>query len=287
MWKSNLLAIEAHNQEADRHGYTLAMNQFGDLTDAEFNHLYNGYKGEQHFNKKKNSVFVPSTGYVPSNGSTGVDWREKGVVTPVKNQGDCGSCWAFSTTGSLEAQHHLSGQPLVSLSEQNLMDCSQAKPYGNMGCLGGTMDKAFQYIIANKGVDTESSYPYLAQTETSCRFNASTVGATMSSYVDVPINEMALTEACEKIGPISVAIDAGWISFRFYKSGVYFEPQCSTTKLNHGVLLIGYGAEASGKDFYLVKNSWGTAWGMEGYVKMARNRDNNCGIASVASYPVV
>ena len=288
VWQSNLALIQEHNSKADQHGYTLAMNQFGDLTDEEFNAKYNGYRMESGSDKSRSSsTFVPSPDFVPSNATMAVDWKTEGVVTPIKNQGDCGSCWAFSATGSLEAQHNISGKPLISLSEQNLMDCSDKKPYDNMACLGGTMDKAFQYIIDNKGVDTEISYPYLAQTEKSCRFKPTTVGATMTGFVDVPINELALTEACKKVGPISVAIDAGWITFRFYKSGVYYEPRCFTTKLNHGVLVVGYGTEVTGEQFYLVKNSWGTKWGLEGYVKMARNRDNNCGIASVASYPVV
>lgn len=285
MWQSNVVLIEDHNRQAVQRGYTLAMNQFGDLTDKEFNGRYNGFTMDQR--QESSSLFIPSPNFVPSNATMAVDWKKQGVVTPVKNQGDCGSCWAFSATGSLEAQHNLTGRPLVSLSEQNLMDCTENKPYENMACLGGTMDKAFQYIIDNKGVDTEASYPYLAQTEKTCRFSATSVGATMTGYIDIPIDEMALTEACSKIGPISVAIDAGWITFRFYKSGVYYEPRCFTTKLDHGVLVVGYGTEDTGEPFYLVKNSWGTQWGMEGYVKMARNRDNNCGIASVASYPVV
>ena len=261
------------------------MNQFGDLTDSEFNDIYNGYQMDQRKIKAKAS-FVSDSNFVPANET--VDWREQGVVTAVMNQGDCGSCWAFSATGSLEAQHRLNGNPLVSLSEQNLMDCTNGDKYGNMACLGGKMDEAFQYIIDNKGIDTEKSYPYLAQTESTCRYNASNVGATMSSFVDIPINEFALTEACLKVGPISVAIDAGLASFRFYKSGVYYEPQCYTVKLNHGVLLVGYGTDkVTGKDYYLVKNSWGTAWGMDGYIMMSRNRNNNCGIATVASYPVV
>ena len=149
------------------------------------------------------------------------------------------------------------------------------------------MVSAFEYIISNHGIDTEQSYPYLAQTEKQCRFKPATVGATMTSYFNVSQDELALTEACEKIGPISVAMDAGYSSFRFYKSGVYYEPQCSTTRLNHGVLLIGYGTDVDGREYYLVKNSWGTAWGMAGYFKIARNRNNNCGLATVASYPVV
>lgn len=290
IWKENLALIQHHNEHADK-GFTLAMNIFGDLTNEEFNKIYNGFKMEEGEKKKKKniseerSLFVASPDFMPSNATVAVDWRKQGVVTAVMNQGDCGSCWAFSATGSLEGQHKLNGKLLVSLSEQNLMDCSTL--YHNMACLGGTMDEAFQYIIDNHGVDTEASYPYLAQTETKCRYNATNVGATMSSFVDIPISEPALTEASFKIGPISVAIDAGLASFRFYKSGVYYEPQCFTTRLNHGVLLIGYGTDEDGKEYYLVKNSWGTTWGMEGYIKMSRNRNNNCGIATVASYPVV
>lgn len=282
--------IEEHNKKADEHGFTLGMNQFGDLTNAEFNRIYNGYKMDlKRLSKSNSTLFIADPNFVPSNDSAAVDWRRQGAVTKVKNQGDCGSCWSFSATGSLEGQHHLSGKPLVSLSEQNLMDCTEENTkYKNSACLGGTMDKAFQYIIDNKGVDTEASYPYLAQTEKRCRFNPANVGATMSSFVDIPINEAALTEASSKVGPISVAIDAGLESFRFYKSGVYYEPQCFTIKLNHGVLVVGYGTEeGTGKEYYLVKNSWGVSWGIDGYIKMSRNRDNNCGIASVASYPVV
>lgn len=288
MWTANLASIQEHNKKAEEHGFTLEMNRFGDLTDEEFNHIYNGYRMTP---RGSNRVFEADPGFFPSN-STAIDWRKEGVVTPVKNQGDCGSCWAFSATGSLEAQHHMKGNPLVALSEQNLMDCSTK--YGNLACLGGTMDKAFEYIIDNHGIDTEQSYPYLAQTEKQCRFKPGSVGATMTSFVDVPVNEFALVEACQKVGPISIAMDAGLMTFRFYKSGIYYEPQCSTTRLNHGVLLVGFGVDPNpidaslpGKDYYLIKNSWGVKWGMEGYFKMARNRDNNCGIATNASYPVV
>ena len=263
------------------------MNPYGDLTEDEFNALYNGYRMEEKKSimPKSEGVFVASPGFVPSNVS--IDWRKEGAVTPVMNQGDCGSCWAFSATGSLEGQHKLSGKMLVPLSQQNLMDCTLNSKYNNMACLGGIMDKAFQYIIDNHGIDTEQSYPYLAQTETKCRFTPANVGATMSNFFDISQDELALTEASEKIGPISVAMDAGYSSFRFYKSGVYYEPQCSTTRLNHGVLVIGYGTLEDGKEYYLVKNSWGTSWGMEGYFMIARNRNNNCGLATVASYPVV
>jgi len=147
------------------------------------------------------------------------------------------------------------------------------------------MDQAFQYIITNNGIDTESSYPYEGQDDT-CRYSASNIGATLSSFKDVTSgSESALTSAIMSIGPISVAIDASHSSFQFYTSGVYYEPNCSPSQLDHGVLAVGYGTE--GKDYYIVKNSWGTSWGMSGYILMSRGRSNNCGIATMSSYPIV
>ena len=245
---------------------------------AEFAKAFNGYISGRRSNSSK--VFAATKVDIP----TEVDWRTKGYVTGVKNQGQCGSCWAFSATGSLEGQHFKATSNLVSLSEQNLVDCSGAE--GNEGCNGGLMDDAFQYVIDNHGIDTEASYPYVAQDE-NCRFKKNDIGSICSGYTDVASeNEQALTQAIAEVGPISVAIDASHQSFQMYQSGVYYEPACSQTALDHGVLAVGYGVEG-GKDMYIVKNSWGTSWGMEGYIYMSRNRDNNCGISTEASYPKV
>nr|CAB3234501.1 cathepsin L1 [Phallusia mammillata] len=272
--------------EAKKKTYMLAMNHLGDLNTTEYARL-NGYRND--IRLKRNST---GTGFqyqrllniAETSLPTTVDWREKGYVTPVKNQGQCGSCWSFSATGSLEGQHFKKYGKLVSLSEQNLIDCST--PEGNQGCNGGLMDQAFKYIKLQGGIDTESSYPYEAVDDT-CRYNKKNSGADDVGYMDIPTeDETALKEAVATQGPVSVAIDASHQSFQFYATGVYNEPSCSTSLLDHGVLVVGYGT-LDGKDYWLVKNSWGESWGKDGYIMMSRNKDNQCGIATQASYPLV
>jgi len=275
IFRDNYEFITAHDPVAT--GFNVGLNRFADLTSEEFVAFFNGLNVTKIFtgvSATKVDVGVPSTW----------DWRTQGAVTPVKNQQQCGSCWAFSTTGSTEGAHFLKTRSLVSLSEQNLIDCS--KPEGNDGCNGGFMDDAFRYIISNHGVDTESSYPYTATGPNSCKYDVANKGATLSSYHDIPTgSEIDLLNGVAKT-PVSVAIDASHKSFQLYTGGVYYEPKCSSTNLDHGVLSLGWGTE-NGQDYWLVKNSWGADWGDEGYIKMSRNRGNNCGIATAASYPIV
>ncbi|XP_046330115.1 procathepsin L-like [Haliotis rufescens] len=282
VWESSLKYIQQHNLEADRglHSYRLGVNEYADLTSEEFVRQMNGYRMVNR--TRRGATFLPPSnlGDLP----TEVDWRTKGYVTEVKNQLQCGSCWSFSATGSLEGQNFKKNGQLVSLSEQNLVDCS--KPEGNHGCGGGLMDLAFEYIKTNEGIDTEASYPYKAR-DGRCHFKKADVGATDTGFTDIPHNdENALQQAVATVGPISVAIDASRPTFRLYKTGVYNEPTCSSTRLDHGVLAVGYGSSGE-QDYWLVKNSWGASWGDAGYIKMSRNQDNQCGIATEASYPLV
>ncbi|KAF7704688.1 procathepsin L-like [Silurus meridionalis] len=283
-WMENRKLVLAHNILADQgiKSYRLGMTFFADMDNQEYRaSVFKGCLGSFNRTKKHSTLtFVRGGGVLPKT----VDWRKKGYVTKIKDQKDCGSCWAFSATGALEGQTRRKTGKLVSLSEQQLVDCSG--DYGNYGCMGGLMNSAFDYVKDNNGIDTEKSYPYEA-IDNDCRFNPDTVAATCTGYVDIKSgDEKALQEAVATIGPISVAIDAGHSSFQLYKSGIYNEPKCSSTWLDHGVLAVGYG-EKHKKDYWLVKNSWGLNWGENGYIMMSRNKNNQCGIATNASYPLV
>merc|ERR1712126_419260 len=285
VWSDNLDMIRAHNIQADQghHSFHLGENEFADMTSDEITAFFNGLKVESGGGELTTEVDV-------SDLPTEVDWRTKDIVTDVKDQKMCGSCWAFSATGSMEGQHALKTKKLVSLSEQNLVDCSMKE--GNHGCFGGLPDYAFKYVKDNGGIDTEASYPYTAKTGKECLFKASTIGATLSSWTDIKKgSEADLAAAVAVVGPISVGIDAGHRGFQMYRRGIYYEKQCSSVHLDHGVLAVGYGAKKhddNGKKdkFWIVKNSWGTTWGDKGYINMAKDVKNMCGIATAASFPV-
>lgn len=290
IFMENKRKIAKHNQEyaAGNKTFKMGLNKYSDMLPQEFTSTMNGFKrksllgGDEELRREASFFVEPMF----CEGPKMVDWREKGAVTPVKDQGQCGSCWSFSATGALEGQHFRKTGKLVSLSEQNLIDCSTK--YGNEGCNGGLMDQAFKYVKENGGIDTEDTYPYEGEDD-KCRYNAKNKGADDTGFVDVPEgNEDSLMKAVATVGPVSVAIDASHESFQFYSQGVYVEPECNPQNLDHGVLVVGYGTdEKTGLDYWLVKNSWGTTWGDKGYIRMARNKQNQCGIASSASYPLV
>lgn len=284
IWEDNMKYIHQHNVKAERgeYTYTLGMNKYGDMTTAEFVNIMNG--NQQNLTRFTCKKYTSSPETQMTSLPSYVDWRRKGYVTGVKDQGQCGSCWAFSATGSLEGQNFKKTGKLVSLSEQNLVDCSMSE--GNHGCNGGLAYKAFDYVIKNGGIDTEASYPYIAK-EGQCRFQRQNVGATATGCKIIKAgSEQQLQTAVAEEGPISVSIDASQKSFQLYRSGVYNEKSCSSVKLGHAVLVVGYG-KMSNSDYWLVKNSWGQSWGHEGYIMMSRNRNNQCGIATRPVFPIM
>ncbi|XP_067367167.1 cathepsin S, ortholog2, tandem duplicate 1 [Channa argus] len=281
LWEKNLKFISMHNLEASMgiHTYELGMNQMGDLTQEEIQKSYATLRPPTDIQRAPSPLTRTSGATVPDT----MDWREKGVVTRVKMQGACGSCWAFSAAGALEGQLAKTTGKLVDLSPQNLVDCSGK--YGNEGCNGGYIHKAFEYVIDNHGIDSDASYPYTGLQQ-QCHYSPEHSAANCSQYHFLPEgDEEALKEAIATIGPISVAIDATRPTFTFYRSGVYDDPSCSQAT-NHAVLAVGYGT-LSTQDYWLVKNSWGTSFGDGGYIRMSRNKNDQCGIALYGCYPLI
>ena len=258
IFNTNLDYIILSNENTTK-TYKLGLNNFTDMTHIEFKKQYLNLNLLPLLNK---SNYVYNNVSIPSN----LDWRSSGLVTDVKNQGQCGSCWAFSAIGAIEGQHALTTGKLTSLSEQNLVDC--AYNYSCDGCGGGWPDKAIQYVIDNNGVDSESSYPYITNDE-KCMFNKSNVVANISNVVAniskvvlLPSQNMTtLYNAIGTVGPISVALDAEY-DFQLYSSCIFESKECSKTMLDHAVLAIGYGISINQNKYLIIKNSWGGGrWG--------------------------
>ena len=276
IFERNHLLIESHNR-ANRN-WKLRMNTFGDLNWGEFRDKYVGVNTQPKFPRISSYSISENYGDLPKSW----DWVSEGAVTPVKNQGRCGSCWAFSTTGALEGLNYIKNKQLTNFSEQELVDCSGS--YGNNGCNGGLMDLAFKFV-ENQGICTEESYPYTGtdgQTCTKCNSVFKITG-----FQDVPKSDEKELQKAVYTQPVSVAIEADQPSFQFYHSGV-FDGACGTN-LDHGVLAVGYGT-LNNTDYWKVKNSWGESWGNEGYILLARNipeSHGQCGIALQPSVPTL
>ncbi|KAJ3677112.1 hypothetical protein LUZ60_002836 [Juncus effusus] len=257
--------------------YKLGINRFSDMSWEEFRAGRLGAAqncSATQGNHKMTNELLPES----------KDWRKEGIVSPVKNQGSCGSCWTFSTTGALEAAYAQSTGKNISLSEQQLVDCGYG--YNNFGCNGGLPSQAFQYIKYNGGLDTEEAYPYVG-VDGVCHFSANDVGVKVADAVNITQNaEDELKHAVGLVRPVSVAFEV-IDGFRSYTSGVYTSDHCGTGPMdvNHAVLAVGYGVE-DGVPYWLIKNSWGADWGMDGYFKMEMGK-NMCGVATCASYPII
>ncbi|KAJ8501021.1 hypothetical protein OPV22_011573 [Ensete ventricosum] len=282
IFKDNLKHIDDTNTR--RKSYWLGLNEFADMSHEEFKHRYLGLNTD--LPKIKDIRFKARETFMyekAANLPESVDWRKKGAVTPVKNQGGCGSCWAFSTVAAVEGINQIVTGNLTSLSEQELIDCDTIF---NHGCNGGLMDYAFAFIIASGGLRTEEDYPYLTEGGT-CeeKRGGGLEAATIGGYEDVPRNsEESLLKALAH-QPVSVAVEASGRDFQFYRGGIFDGP-CGT-QLDHGVAAVGYGT-SKGQDYIMVKNSWGPGWGEEGYIRMKRStgkREGQCGIYKMASYP--
>ena len=280
VFRSNLRSIIEHNIVPGQN-FTLGVNQFSDLTPEEFKALYinSGYQsGSATVGSYGCKTYTSAATSAPAS----IDWRQKNAVTSVKDQGQCGSCWTFSSTGASEGAWAIATGKLIDLSEQQLVDCATGVSYGSHGCNGGQMEGADKYLIAN-GQCSLASYPYTA-TDDKCK-TCSPV-AHFSSCSDVKPNDQVSLKGAVSMQPVSVAIEADTRYFQSYTGGILDASTCGTT-LDHGVLITGYGTD-NGKKYWNVKNSWSSTWGEQGYVRILRSDSTNdagiCGIAMDPSY---
>lgn len=305
IWMDNHERIESHNNEVPKPKFTLGHNEFSDLTSNEFNQRFSlgkyssGAESSKHAaqNLVNNNADIKTARHLNEDLDEQnlslpdyVNWITLGGVTPVKNQGSCGSCWAFSTTGSLEGASFLRTGELIPLSEQNLLDCD----HKDLGCRGGLMDNAFKFDEKTGGLCSESDYPYEAMQGDVCNpMNCTDVpGTIVDTFYDVPPGKPKALLSALAMQPISVAIQANQFVFQFYKGGVLDDDSCGQAgQLDHGVLAVGYGSDVeTNEPYFMVKNSWGDSWGEDGYIRLSRKSKNEygmCAILKMASYPEV
>ncbi|XP_017962306.1 cathepsin L1 [Drosophila navojoa] len=263
--------------------YELAVNAFADLTNAEFLKQLTGLRksssGDQSARAHRLAPKLATNEKLPDS----FDWREKGGVTPVKFQGDCGSCWSFATTGAIEGHVFRKTGKLPNLSEQNLIDCGP-RHLGLDGCDGGYQEYAFNFVKEQDGIAVGSKYPYVDKKDT-CKYTSNLSGAQITGFAVIPPkDEQAMKTVIATQGPLACSV-YGLESLLLYKRGIYADEECNNGEVNHSVLVVGYGSE-NGQDFWIVKNSWDKIWGEDGYFRLPRGK-NFCGIATECSYPIV
>lgn len=267
IWMSNKRLVQEHNSA---NTFQVSMNKFASMTQAEYKSIL-GFKA--------NAKGVRGVASRRANAAQ-VDWRDSGIVNDVKDQSSCGSCWAFSAVQAAESGWAQKSGKLLSFSEQNLVDCDTS----SSGCNGGLMTSAYTYIIGKQSgmFMLEEDYPYTAEAGT-CKYDASKGYGKLVSYVEIDGTETDLA-AKVSTGVVAIAIDASHWSFQLYSSGIYDESKCSSLNLDHGVGCVGYGTE-SGVAYWIVRNSWGTSWGENGYIRMVKDKNNQCGEATMACQP--
>uniref|UniRef100_A0ACD5VP19 Uncharacterized protein n=1 Tax=Avena sativa TaxID=4498 RepID=A0ACD5VP19_AVESA len=287
VFAANARHVDAVNR-ADNRTYTLGLNQFSDLTDDEFVETHLGYRHQLRPQEKKNMSKaaaledVQFQQYMPDS----VDWRAQGAVTQIKNQGSCGSCWAFAAVAATEGLVKISTGNLISMSEQQVLDCTG----GVSSCNGGDINAALRYVAASGGLQPEAAYSYIGQ-QGACRSGGATPNSAASvggapRWARLYGDEGAL-QGLAASQPVAVAVEVTDPDFRHYRSGVYAgSPSCGQ-RLNHAVTVVGYGADGGGHEYWVVKNQWGPWWGEGGYMRVARGSGANCGIASYAYYPTM
>ncbi|EAL71008.1 hypothetical protein DDB_G0272742 [Dictyostelium discoideum AX4] len=294
-FKSNLDFINQWNSKGSK--TVLALNEFADISNEEYRKNY--LRNDNNINKlssllinDKEDKEIKSSSSSGS-GSSGIDWRKKGAVPSVKSQiGGCGS-WPITAVGATESAHFLANpkDPFISLSMQNLIDCSNL----NKQCYQGTVNEAFQYIIENGGIDSEESYKFSGGEPGKCKYNSSNSVAKITSYEKVKSGSESSLESAVSLKPVAAYIDASLSSFQFYSSGIYYEPSCNSTDLNHSILIVGFSDFSTtptdslkhSSNYWIVQNSFGKNWGENGYIFMSKDRDDNCGISKMASYVIV